>query len=749
MENKEITVDIIKKLPKCDLHRHLDGSIRISTILELAKEQNVTLPTDEYEKLSELILKDKNCTSLVNFLEAFHYTLRVLQKAYAITRVFYEICEDAYRDGLKYLEIRFSPILHIEEGLSLSEVMLAVTKGLALAELKLSIKARIIVCGMRHMPPQICKDLAEIAWRYKSSGVCGFDLAGPEKGFSSVLFKEAFQIIRNKGINCTIHSGEDSDYRSVSDSIHHCGAHRIGHGIAIQQSPELLNFMVDRRIPIECCITSNHQIKGIATLSDHPIRKYFDSGAMVVICCDNCTMSNVTSSHEFKVAIDTFKFTVEEVIRLVDYSFASTFLEAPLKNLLRRESVIEAIQIFKDSGYDLSGLLRNKDYYLEGPGIDIEEIVNGVKLPNLNLLVTNQNTLPKVTLEMLEKFPKSDVHCTFDGSVSVNQMWKEVQLLLEQNPKYFHRVGIEIGSDQSEFQSILQAGNNQGLAKNIMNLLLQSREQIQRGFLDIIQDAIKDNVKYIEITFRPFSHCKENLTYRQALEVFLESKKSIQNQYRDQIEISLILNSSSDYDSPIETFTLVNLLLEHKTDFVGFGIFGSEPIPQDHIKEYTEIFSLLKVNNIKLVQFAGRSDIGSIFSTIHIAGASRLSGCFQAHKLPKVLTYLSNYQIPIEISLTDRLKLSTADLSFTTPIRHLLDNNVPVVICSFKNSMYPLTRSQMLFEIVKNSQLDIRHVIRLLKNSFSYSFRDHHSRFKSTTKFNEYLHSLNLKHYLL
>ncbi|EGC36265.1 hypothetical protein DICPUDRAFT_54735 [Dictyostelium purpureum] len=765
IQNKPITIDILKQIPKAELHRHLDGSIRISSLIELAKEQKVELPSYDVEELSKYILKDKDCKSLDHFLEAFQYTCKVLQHAYAITRVFYEMCEDAINDGVTYLEVRFSPILHTLNGLSLSEVMEAVCDGLAMAELNLSIKARVIVCGLRHLDPSVTKDLAEIAWRYRHKGVVAFDLAGSENQFPSKYHKEAFSIIRNKGINCTLHSGEDSDWTSVSDSLHYCGAHRIGHGIAIQQNEELLNFVSDRRVPIECCITSNVQIKALPTPGHHPIRKYFDRGAVVSLACDNVTMSNVTLSGEYKLAIDTFDFSVEETLRLVSYSFSSSFIDPPIKQNICRESIKKAIKIFQINGYCMNDIVKNRNYYFEEFGLDVElEINNNNKLEKsttLNLPITNfslgkdiSSYLSRpVTLDLLKNLPKSDLHTRFDGSVSIEQMWFEMkqmgidQLDTDASKNFKRKFGLQI-TNIDQFRSIIQNPHHTPetiqLSKQIMNTLLQNTDQINRAFDDIIKVAISDNIQYMELLIRPNSHIKKGLGKEQVLQLIIDNKNKWEA--TGKIKIGIVVFSSSSSDDPIETLANAKLAIENKSNgVVGFGIFGKEPILPNEIKHFSKTFNLLKESYFNLVQF--NTNIESIISTLHEAGANRLSGAFLAHKIPRLMSYLGAYRIPVEISLTDKLKSFTNDLSFTTPIRHLLDNKVPVVICSFRSSLYKFTRSEMLYEIVKNGQLDIKHVIALLKNPFAHNFQSKESRSELVDKFNQlsknYLDSIN------
>eukprot|EP00727_Mastigamoeba_balamuthi_P007369 m51a1_g3252 adenosine deaminase, putative (283) ;mRNA; r:156363-161587 len=282
----------MRKLPKAELHRHLDGSVRVSTIIELAREQGVELPSFDPATLRGLVSVDDKCESLEQYLRGFGITLLVLQRSYAITRVMYEVCEDAWRDGVRYLEVRFSPILHTQQGLSQAAVMEAVCEGLTLARLRFPIMCQIIVCAMRQLPSRETQNIAEIAWRYRHKGVCGFDLAGPEHGFSSKLHKSAFEIVRKKCINCTVHSGEAAGWESIRDAIRYCGANRIGHGVQLTGNQALMDFVVSHRIAIECCPTSNVHTKAVQRIEDHPIRRFFDAGVVVVPCTDNTTVSS-------------------------------------------------------------------------------------------------------------------------------------------------------------------------------------------------------------------------------------------------------------------------------------------------------------------------------------------------------------------------------------------------------------------------------------------------------------------------
>ena len=178
-----LTKEIIQKMPKADLHFHLDGSMRVGSILEMAEQQKIKLPSHDHDELKNLLVVRDDCPDLIQFLKAFDITLSVLQTPEALQRTMFEVCEDSFNDGVKYLEVRFSPILHVQKGMQIDDVLEAVCDIIPKIESTLPITVRIIVCAMRHMSSEVSKELALASVRFKDRGVVAFDLAGPEKGF--------------------------------------------------------------------------------------------------------------------------------------------------------------------------------------------------------------------------------------------------------------------------------------------------------------------------------------------------------------------------------------------------------------------------------------------------------------------------------------------------------------------------------------------------------------------------------------
>ncbi len=325
-EAPKLTKELIKSLPKAELHCHLDGSMRVETIVDLAKKDGIKLPSDDLNELRKILEVGMNCKSLEEYLLPFDITTQVLQTKEALVRATYELAEDAAEENVRYLEIRFAPLWHIKKGLSLNQVIEAVIEGSKKAENTFNIKIGIIICGIRHTPPADTLKVAEIAVAYKNRGVVGFDLAGAEKDFPAKDHKEAFYLIINNNINTTAHAGEAYGPESIAQAIHYINANRIGHGTRLREDGDLLNYINDHRIPVEMCITSNVQTKAVETFEDHPAKFYFDLGLRVTLNTDNRLISNVTLTDEYMIAIEKLKFTANDIKYIVLNGFKSAFL---------------------------------------------------------------------------------------------------------------------------------------------------------------------------------------------------------------------------------------------------------------------------------------------------------------------------------------------------------------------------------------------------------------------------------------
>ena len=276
-----VTEELLRALPKTDLHCHLDGSLRLATILDLAEKQKVRLPADTPEGLAKAIHMGETCESLEDYLVAFDVTLAVLQTEEALYRAAYELATDCAAENVRYLEVRYSPVLHTRQGLKPTTIVDAVLDGLRHAKRESGIKSNVIICGIRHMDPQTSVRLAELAVAYKGKGVVGFDLAGAEEGHPARQHHEAIQLILDNNVNVTIHAGEAYGPDSIAQAVHKCGAHRIGHGVRLRENGDLLNYVNDHRIPLEMCPSSNVQTGSVAGFASHPLKFYFDFGLRV------------------------------------------------------------------------------------------------------------------------------------------------------------------------------------------------------------------------------------------------------------------------------------------------------------------------------------------------------------------------------------------------------------------------------------------------------------------------------------
>ncbi len=329
----KLTREFIQKLPKTDLHVHLDGSVRIETIIDLAKKHNIKLPTMDPVEMRKLICCDENTESLEDYLRGFHIVNLVLQNKEGLKRAAYELAEDAARENVRYMEVRYSPILHTLSGLKLTEISQAVIDGLKAAEREFKIKTGVIICGIRNMDPTTSIKLAELAIAFKNKGVIGFDLAGGEYNHPAKDHKESFDLALRNNLNITIHAGEAYGPESIHQALHYCGTHRIGHGTRLVEDGDLLNYVNDHRIPLEICIKSNFHTKAVPDIRSHPIDFYIDYGLRVTLNTDNRTISDTTVTDEYMLAIELLGLDYATVKYVILNGFKSAFL--PYKERVR------------------------------------------------------------------------------------------------------------------------------------------------------------------------------------------------------------------------------------------------------------------------------------------------------------------------------------------------------------------------------------------------------------------------------
>ncbi|MEO8579011.1 MAG: adenosine deaminase [Gemmatimonadales bacterium] len=315
----------LRQLPKAELHCHLDGSVRPRTLLELAREYRVQMPKQTPEELAEFMRVD-DAQSLEDYLRRFDVTISVLQTEEALERVTYELAEDAAEDGVRYIEVRNAPLLNVVQGLTLVQAVEAPLRGLRRAEKDFGITGRFIVCALRQFPPESSLEMAKLAVEFKDEGVVAFDLAGGEKGNPASRHAEAFRYAREHNLAVTVHAGEGDGADSVRQAVHICGANRIGHGTRLIEDPELTQYVNDRRIALEVCLTSNVQTRVADSYASHPFREYFDRGLNVTLNTDNRLMSATTLTDEYVFAAEHLGFSVEELAGIALNGFESAFL---------------------------------------------------------------------------------------------------------------------------------------------------------------------------------------------------------------------------------------------------------------------------------------------------------------------------------------------------------------------------------------------------------------------------------------
>ncbi len=339
-----ITRELVRALPKAELHCHLDGSLRPETMLELAAAVGIRMPSDEPAVLREqMVVRDAD--KLEDYLARFDTTLALMQRADALERIAYELVEDAAHDGVRYIEVRFSPRLNTRGGLSSDEVLDAVSTGVRRGEAEHGTTARIIVCGLRHWQPVLSLELARLAVRWRERGVVAFDLAGSERGHPARAHADAFAWARAHDLAVTVHAGEGDGADSIRQAVHECGAHRIGHATRLREDASLAQYVNDRRLALEMCLTSNVQTRAVAGYADHPLREYFDRGMNVSLNTDNRLMSGVSLTDEYMLAAEHLAFGFEELCELALNGIAAAFIpwEERMQLLDQAWTAIEAL----------------------------------------------------------------------------------------------------------------------------------------------------------------------------------------------------------------------------------------------------------------------------------------------------------------------------------------------------------------------------------------------------------------------
>jgi len=342
------TFDTIRQAPKALLHDHLDGGLRPSTVIDLAREFHYdALPTTDVDELSAWFRRGADRKSLELYLETFAHTFGVMQERDAIIRVAAECAEDLAADGVSYAEVRYAPELSTERGMTLDEVVEANLEGFRIGMERAAtaghpIVMKMLVTAMRQAARSV--EVAECALRWRDADVVGFDVAEPEKGYPPTRYLDAFDRIRRDNFHITIHAGESFGLPSIWEALQFAGAERLGHGVRIVDDiavrddgsvelGRLAAFVRDRRVPLEMCPTSNIHTGAAASMAEHPIDLLRRLRFRVTLNTDNRLMSGVSMSSEFAALDAAFGIGLGEMEWLTINAMKSAF--APFDERLR------------------------------------------------------------------------------------------------------------------------------------------------------------------------------------------------------------------------------------------------------------------------------------------------------------------------------------------------------------------------------------------------------------------------------
>lgn len=328
--------EILKNIPKIELHCHLDGSVRPETMYELLIQQGENLETNDINKFEKLVSIREECDSLIQYLKKFSYPLKVMQKQENIERITYELLEDLSKQNVKYVEIRFAPFLHMNDGLTFDEVVEGVLKGMNRAKKGFNILSNAILICMRHESCDNSLKVVEYGEKYLGKGVVAVDLAGNEQDFPPEIHKDAFDLAYNMGYNITIHAGETGIVENIPKSIELLHAKRIGHGIAAIKDSKVMELLKEKNIFLEMCPTSNLQTKAVDSIENYPVKKYLEMGIGVTINTDNTTVSNTSLHKEYELLINEMKLSINDILTIIDNSIEAAFISKEEKEDLRK-----------------------------------------------------------------------------------------------------------------------------------------------------------------------------------------------------------------------------------------------------------------------------------------------------------------------------------------------------------------------------------------------------------------------------
>ncbi|MFL5675865.1 MAG: adenosine deaminase [Chloroflexota bacterium] len=326
---------LVEAMPKAELHLHLDGSLRVDTALELARARGIDAPTT-WEAMSAALIAPMPCSSQAELLRAFDLPIALMQDAEALERITAELVETKAADGVRYVEIRWGPLLHVSGGLALVDGIGAVCAGARDASFRTGTVVRLICTALRSHDPAANADLARVAVQFREQGVTGWDLAGPEEAFPDpMLHADAFAVARDGGLRITIHAGEWGGAAQVRRALA-VDPERIAHGPGAIDDLPLCQELTSRGITLDLCPTSNWQAGIVPSVAVHPLARLHRLGVPVTLDTDDTTVSDITLSEEYRNAVEQIGLTLPELWAIdrhaLDVAFADDAELAPLRD---------------------------------------------------------------------------------------------------------------------------------------------------------------------------------------------------------------------------------------------------------------------------------------------------------------------------------------------------------------------------------------------------------------------------------
>ena len=318
---------------RVELHCHLDGSLNVDFVDSMLRKQGIII---ERKELEEKLKVRPDCTSLTEYLEKFALPLLCLQTKEGLEQAAYELVMDAAKDDVAYIEVRFAPMLSTDKGLTCKEVIESVVCGLKKGEEETGVYASAIVCAMRHHSLEQNMEMLQATRPFVGEGMCALDLAGDESAFPTSLFRELFAQAKEWEIPFTIHSGESRSVDNIREAIE-LGAKRLGHGIALEKSPELRRVCKEKGIGIEMCPTSNLQTKAVEDFNSYPLKQFLEEGLLVSVHTDNRTVSGTTMEQEEKLVKDHLQISDEMWLQCTKNAIQTAFASEEIKQQLMEE----------------------------------------------------------------------------------------------------------------------------------------------------------------------------------------------------------------------------------------------------------------------------------------------------------------------------------------------------------------------------------------------------------------------------